>query len=340
MTFDLTAEKQALLELKNLADELKEKLLPQVLKNPEVPKSKLRRRFSLMLYYFLIPFGVLQDAIGSFLFSSTLFALIPSITSPVVIAVSVLYTVLDCILFFAFEVSFLKPALGLDIKTNELGSALDIYSQKLKATIEINALITNVRLIDTAPEFYHKHKNHALKCNQEITELKNKMGDDKESILKKILKWGVIGFGILSSIAGNYFMATSLLTAFCAPLLGTPIGWGIIVLSILGGLGFYYAMGATSMINLVNPDRMKFKELKTELEKFTPIDDRDFVKLDGLRQALEKQSAPKSDASTQTDFDDAPYHAPGLSFYPEAAPVQNLSAAESLELSYGSSVPQ
>ena len=262
MTFDLTAAKQALIESKNLTDELKEKISPKVSKEPEVPKSKLSRMLRLMLYYFLIPFGVLQDAIGSFLFSSTLFALIPTISSPVVIALSVLYTVLDCILFFAFEVSFLKPALGLDIKTNELGSALDIYSQKLKATIEINALITNVKLINTAPEFYLKHKTHALKCNQEITELKNKMGDDKESIPKKILKWGVIGFGILSSIAGNYFMATSLLTALCAPLLGTPIGWGIIILSILGGLGFYYAMGATSMINLVNPDRMKFKELK------------------------------------------------------------------------------
>lgn len=88
------------------------------------------------------------------------------------------------------------------------------------------------------------------------------------SIYRKIAVIGMVGFGIISTIAGSYFMTNSLLTFYAANLIGTPWGWAIIALFVSIELGFYYAMGATGIINLINKDYKNVNKLHREFSIF------------------------------------------------------------------------
>jgi hypothetical protein len=65
-------------------------------------------------------------------------------------------------------------------------------------------------------------------------------------------------------------MANSLITLLAPTLLGTPIGWSMVCLTVIAGLGFYYAMDATSMTRLINPSFDGYHTLQNELQAFVP----------------------------------------------------------------------
>src|SRR3990167_1151581 len=81
--------------------------------------SKINDILLALIYYFLLIFGLLQDIAGSYTFASFLFALIPNVTPLTITLLSLLFTLLDSILFYAFEVSLLKDALGFTENLSE-----------------------------------------------------------------------------------------------------------------------------------------------------------------------------------------------------------------------------
>ena len=90
-----------------------------------------------------------------------------------------------------------------------------------------------------------------------------------ESMLTTILKMVVLVYGAISSLASSYFFADTMLNMAAASLVGTPVGWTLVMLTMLCGLGFYYAMSYTSMINLVMPAFDEHQALKEGLEQFS-----------------------------------------------------------------------
>ena len=291
----------------------------------EIETSLINEIVFNLLYYFLLVFGLLQDITGSFIFASFLFALIPGVTPLVITFLSVIFTMFDSILFYAFEVSLLKEALGFSSGQSDAPSFIALKMQQLTVTISINQLLSNIDVLTMDNCSYENYTKLAVLFNQDMAYQQEHIGHYEEPIWATLLKWGVVGFGILSSTANSYFWATSLLEGVYPALLGTFLGWLFIVLTITAGLGFYYAMGATGMIELVNPSRVEFDTFKEALLQFTPKIESDFevvrsMKLSQVKSAVE-------DSSTQTDAYGPRFYRNGLSLFSE--PITELRRTSS-----------
>jgi hypothetical protein len=243
------------------------------------------------LYYFLLGFGMFRDAARSYLFGLIVLSLIPGLMNPILIAGSALYAALDCILFYAFEVSLLKRALG--IAYEDIDESLEVYSQQMALTLEMVLCLPALVLTD-------EHKNYreflAL-VHADLEEKHTKMGEYTESIYQKGFKCAIIGFGAFSSGAGSYyFMVNVFLAVWAASLIGTPVGFALIALTIVAGLGFYYAMGASSMARLANKDYEQFKNLKKEYGFF----EKKFENGETILQTAEKNAEPYKDKISLT----------------------------------------
>lgn len=232
-------------------------------------KVKKKRFMSLRkgFYGFLLFFGLIEDSIGSFLFAQNLLILIPKITNPLVLLGSVIIMLINSILFYAFEASILKSALGIAGSSKQRRHLIQIYNDKVDSLENINKLLFNIDIAHQVNlSFYKSLIKLAMQMNQDIEELQQNIGKYKETLPKKMARWFVTGFGAAMCAAGTYFMATSLLTVVAASLLGTPVGWALIALMMIAGLGFYFAMQGKSMVALLNPEYSPFKALKKDLK--------------------------------------------------------------------------
>lgn len=313
---DLVQERLKLNFLKQNEEALKKKLsLDIALAKAETKIPRYKRLIYRLTYSFLLLFGLIEQASGSYIFALALFGIIPGISRPLLIGLSIIFTVLDAILFFAFEVSFLKSALkgtlGFPLSETKANSFIDAYLEQLTLATSLNAILSSTHALTLdVEELDHYLKLSAL-INKDLLEKQKKFGSYQESLPKKILKWGVIIFGALSSIAGSYFMAISLLAAISASLIGTPLGWALIALTIIAGLGFYASMNAKGMSELINPNKLKFNELKKDFSTFKPKSEADIAAIMSLRQSLIKK--PVASASTQTECVEEPViHPPVL----------------------------
>ena len=63
-------------------------------------------------------------------------------------------------------------------------------------------------------------------------------------------------------------MASALLTLVSTALVGTPIGWGIIGLVVVGGLVGRFAIRSDSMFDMINPKARKYQEIQEKLDGF------------------------------------------------------------------------
>ena len=315
LSFDLEVQKLRFLKeiefkIKNEMSLLSDSAFPD-----EIETSLFSEIVFNLLYYFLLVFGLLQDITGSFIFASFLFALIPGVTPLVITFLSVIFTMFDSILFYAFEVSLLKEALGFTTGKSDTPSLMALKIQQLTVTISINQLLSNIDVLTMNSLSYDNYTKLAVLFNQDMAFKQEHIGSYDELIWTTLLKWGVVGFGILSSTANSYFWATSLLEGVYPSLLGTPMGWLFILLTITAGLGFYYAMGATGMIDLVNPDRVEFETFKEALLQFTPKIESDFEVVRSMKHIIVKPRA--QDSSTQTDAYEPRFYRKGLSLFSE-----------------------
>lgn len=117
-------------------------------------------------------------------------------------------------------------------------------------------------------KLYQDYQSVVTTLNTDLNTKFQSLQSYEEPLSKKILKIAILGFGMITNIASSYFMFNAVLKVWAATLVGTPLGWGILILAILVELGFYYAMIATSILRLLNSDHDKFNVLKNELNIF------------------------------------------------------------------------
>ena len=283
----LLIEQQKLRIIQLIENHIKKEMLLHYV--PIIPSNKVTSTtfnhvIKRLFYNFLLVFGLFQDASATYLFGNALLALIPGITNPVLIPLSILFMALECILFYAFEVSLLKTALGIPQDETDLSLTLDTYSSQLNTTTRIMS-ITSILAIDT--EMYECIMAFIELLHNDLLTKHHLMLEHKEPIWKKALNYTVTSFGALSSIAGSYFMANAFLTLWAASLVATPIGIVIILLTIISGLGFYYAMGASSMARLVNPNYDKFLDLQKEFTRFKEEYNNDLCQIKSIKARFE-----------------------------------------------------
>ena len=253
-----------------------------------------------VLYYFLLFVGLIQNAATVYIFWFDLFSLIPAISNPIVIFLSIFNTVLSSFLFYSFEVTFLHEALGITGSNTALSQLLELYSQQLQSTCAINQLLSSIHMLPVNHAQYDHYLQFITLINQDLRLKYVAMGNYPESILKHILKVVALVFGALSSITGSYVAVNALLTTLAASWVGAPLGWGLIITAIVVDLGFYYAMGATSTARLINPDFDNYQELKKELGLFQVAHGDDLYAIRTIKNRFFERK-PMQDASTQTE---------------------------------------
>lgn len=223
-----------------------------------------------ILYYFILIFGLFESVAGSYLFGSTLFDLIPGVSALGHMMLSTVFTFLDGIFFYAFEVTFLKDALGIPYDRSDFMQHLETYTGQLNTTIQINQALATIHMLNVDDDTYDEFINFTHLLNEDLYAKQALMSPYPQSMWTYILKIVVLVYGAISNAAGSYFFSNAILSTAAASLVGTPLGWSIVVLTMLCGLGFYYAMGGTGIINLVTPGLDQYQALQAGLDAFKP----------------------------------------------------------------------
>jgi hypothetical protein len=195
-----------------------------------------------ILYWLLIIVGLLQQAVGSYLFAQTLFSVIPGISAGFLTVICTVYVILDAIIFYAFSASFLKDALNLPRCSNTLGSLYKIYNEQILITTELNENLSKLSVLKINNQNYEYYVELVILMNQDLRTKNQNMQKYSYPHCNNILKYGVIVFGLLSTIASYYYLGIAF-AAFITPITGAFIASIMIYLTIISGLSFYYAIG-------------------------------------------------------------------------------------------------
>lgn len=260
-----------------------------------------RTRYTKILYSFLLILGTIQVSARHYLFGSALIALIPNLSPSVIMTLSGFYVLLNLLLFYGFEVALLKNALGItnaNTKTNQLISTHLEQIQKIKT---MNQLLSNISALQLDERLYKDYERLIATLNQDLQKKYTTVQTNDNSVYRKTLTVATLGLATISYIASGYFLINTILKALAAPLIGTPVGFIIIFLSLFVDLGFYYAMGATGIVRMFNSDNENYKTLKTELDLFNSEQNHTFFK---RPKDITPRFMPKlsRDAATQTEF--------------------------------------
>jgi hypothetical protein len=242
--------------------------------------SDLVRWFKIGVIVVVSFIGMIEGAIGGFLgFNQLLLDLMPQISQPWLIALTVGITAVNLILFLGFEVVMLKNMFG--VKTQDNASrVIEEHNTNIDLVNKMNVSLSNANVITQLTRTHYKQlTSFATQLNDEVQAKKTLYHKYKKHPVKKILEWVVTFFGAISFALGSYFGAASLLTLLAAPLVGTPIGWAIIGALVGSGVVFYFSMRGTGMTTLLNPSFEAFNHVKEKLASFTVKGESDFNKI-------------------------------------------------------------
>ena len=234
----------------------------------EVSNATYSQALLKISYLFCLIFGTLENGASSFLFSANLFIVIPGISQFALYSLIAVYTLLDAILFYAFEVSFLKKALGIIATDNHDVLLNETYEQQLHAAMSINQIL-NDKITHTWPqEDYAAYGSAMAMFNAHLLKKHQTMEAYKSSNLRIGIENGVVLFGALACVADSYFMAKTALLMFQISLMSSPLAFALVVGMVVACLVLYYTMRVQSMSKLLNPDRKSHNALKDGLDDF------------------------------------------------------------------------
>ncbi len=125
----------------------------------------------------------------------------------------------------------------------------------------------NIQNIDkTDNTQYAKYAGILKIFNQDMAA--TKVDSFREPKFKKVIRWGLNGINTLLNLAGTYYMTSAFLAMLAAPLLGTPAGWAIIVIAVVGQMAAQFAMRQDSLYGLINPSAVKNNATQERINKF------------------------------------------------------------------------
>ncbi|PJD92883.1 MAG: hypothetical protein CK424_04765 [Legionella sp.] len=267
---DLDKEVQKLRIIKRIEAQLSERLpsLARAAPDTALPTNAYQQVLLKLAYGFCMVFGFFDKAASSFLFGSNLFAAIPGLSRLSLLVLTSIYTLLDAFLFYAFEISFLKEALHIELVDDSACALNKIYMEQLDALVNINIMLHRRETFDWDAEIYSQYCQCMTAFNTHLIHKQSTMQDYVQSRLSTAIEYSVMTFGALSSVADSYFMAKTALLALHVSFMSSPLGWAFVVAMVASALVFYYAMGVQSMSKLLHPDRDSFYTLKTGLTLF------------------------------------------------------------------------
>lgn len=264
----LTIEEYKLQIIKAILFHFKKRYDLKDSKIQEQPAPPQPSRWRIPLYVFLTICNVLFMAIGGFLgMNEMLKDIFHGISSTMMYLSSGILTSLECIMCYSIMAPFLKKGLGIPEATMSR-TLTTIYDEQLQAIADINrALVSEPRCHDKMDVLDYENNIRLAKFfNNHIANIK--VEEFKENSYKKGIRWFFSGINTLLTITNGYFMASALLKALAATLVGTPAGWTIIIGVIAIQLVNTYAIRSQSVYEMLNPHVSQIKTTNEKLISF------------------------------------------------------------------------
>ena len=243
--------------------------------------EKFIRGIKIALLIFAGVVGMADTAIWTYFGAQeALLLAIPGAIAAALIPLSIIFTVIAVVQFFGFEMDQVKEMLGIKIgsKSREL---LETHEKQIRLTKKINAiLLTDIHTINqlTTPQ-YQDYSNIAVQFNNDVIYKKSVFKEYKEHPLKKCLRYAMTAAGIILISMEVYLGTTLLLGTFMAPLVGTPIGWGIIAALTATYIILFLSMRGSGMDTLFNSIHTQSLKVKQKLNEFIPKSINDFTNI-------------------------------------------------------------
>lgn len=270
----LTIENQKLQFIQNLYQDILSKISafePHKQQNDDYQNAS---SYIYWVYNSLLISSLFKHALSSFLFGITLIELIPGISHFCTIFLSILYTCLDSIIFYAIEISYLKRALHIPDDYDAVCELLENYNKQLEMVRCLYHELSTIRALQLKEIEYKSYLDYLNCIHQDLLTKLSNVSEYQEPIHKIIIKYIIISIGTFSKIAASYFIAKSLLGTLAPTLMGTPLGWSFIAIIIFSGTGIFYALGEHSVTKLIHPELEIFNRLiknfsifKSDIEK-------------------------------------------------------------------------
>ncbi|HVT63197.1 MAG TPA: hypothetical protein VHD33_06920 [Legionellaceae bacterium] len=265
-------EKSKLEIIKSIKDKLNREI--QVSTSTQQPtnlredNNSFFKHLKTIIFYFLTILGIGFNSSRNYLSATFLIAVIPKLTQPVQIFLAIVFVFFQEMLFLGFEISLLKKAFDPSSSKTDLFLLIDIYIEQIHLAKEINKQLSCMLALSIDDDSYHQYMQFVKLLNHDIQKKCDITNNYENSVFRKALTAATLVIGIISSIASSYFMITTILKALATSIISTPLGGFIIALAILVDLGFYYAMGATSVLKLMNANNAHCDLLKKEVDGF------------------------------------------------------------------------
>jgi hypothetical protein len=290
--------------MKSIQDTIQEvHHLPQkVIEKPiEAPSSYRWILFGALMALELVPM-----LWGGFLGLTELFSTIPWLSSFAISTVSLLMCGVESFLFYAVMSPLLKEALGLSA-LNVSTPRMEVYAKQHRLLNHLDKIMTTDNKMNAA-----EYKQYARLTNL-LGEHMVDVGDTKivkfeESNFKKGIRSVLSGLTTLLNIAGGYFTGVALLSgmAATAALIGTPIGWGIIGLVILGQIGLRLAVRSNAMIYTLNPGSEQYVAITDDINKFEPNSQK-YADILSEKRLIEQTKSELNDREYSAEIMKSPY---------------------------------
>lgn len=298
----LKCEKLKLQIICHIERSIERKILPynsqqEILNNNGLSRLALICKWG--IYYLLTLLGIVKNVARNYIFITTLLALFPSLMLITTTVIPVLYILFDTVVFTGFEHALLKKVLGIPKVHTETELLFSVYAEQLFHMKKITRLLL-IYENRTGSLAAAKYRNIYSLFYQDFNQKFSQLSTEYTSFRKGLIIL-MVTFGAISSIAGSYFMMSTILKTFSAALIGTPLGWSIIFLGILTDLGFYYVMGASGMMRLINSDIEQSRNIKEKWSSFNQHYSIGFFDIDRKLQPNFKMNA-LVDAAVQTEY--------------------------------------
>lgn len=262
-----------------------EKKKPKVEEESSPVKFPVLRRIA---YVGVLIVALIQDAVGSFFSGYALLSLIFGVITPLLIIGAIAFSLLNVALLYSLKTVDLQHTLGVYSKEKNPLSLLKTHEDQISATKKIDEMLfDSITGEEISLRNYQGYAGITQDFQKDLTNKQSLLNKYHESTVKKIFRWMVAGFSAFMALSGSYFIATTLLGAVAASLVGTPLGWVIIGASLLSSLVFYLAQ-PTGIVSLFNPDYEQFKIVSKKLKKFKGREPEEFETV--IKNKIEKES--------------------------------------------------
>jgi hypothetical protein len=229
----------------------------------KTPKAAWWRK---LLFGFLMIIDIALMTVGGYLGSLELLGLLaPHLASIAVSIIALSATGIEAVMMYAIFKPMLQEGLKIPRAPSSKETLAEKHDKKINALENMNAL-----MVDN----YEKHSSFVYGYHTRILKMFN---DDvkntellsyKESIPKRILRYGLSTFNTILNLAGVYFGTVLLLTALSPVLVGTPVGWGIIATVAVAQLLSRLFIRKNAVFTMLNPSAAHHEATREKLLKF------------------------------------------------------------------------